>query len=156
MSEVLPDDPRRRTFHNAVAYWMSIEVLDGASPASGWADAYGDRLVEAALSGGAVDWAWHRHSWGVVFEVAFADEQAWDAYRTSPGVEAALDAVPDPNFGLIISRGRGGSAGTRDPRRPPLLSGSGAAALPLPFEPFEAAWPPDWVDVDRRRIPVAR
>ncbi|HET7487164.1 MAG TPA: hypothetical protein VFJ85_04500 [Acidimicrobiales bacterium] len=113
--------------------WMSIEVLDGVFSASRWADAHGDALVEAALSSGASDWAWHRHTWGVVFEVAFADEEAWERYRSLIGVQAALDAVPDPNFGLIISRGRGGSAGTRDPRRRPLLSGSGAAALPIPL-----------------------
>lgn len=119
--------------HVLMPYWMSIEVLDGAFSASRWADAHGDSLVEAALTNGASDWAWHHHSWGVVFEVAFADEASWERYRFLHGVRAALDAVPDPNFGLIISRGRGGSAGTRDPRRPPLLSGSGAAALPLPL-----------------------
>ena len=121
-----------RHFHQ-MPYWMSIEVLDGSFSASRWADAHGDNLVEAAITSGASDWAWHRHSWGVVFEVAFADEEAWDRYRALHGVEAALDAVPDPAFGLIFSRGRGGSAGTRDPRRPPLLSGSGAAALPIPL-----------------------
>lgn len=114
-------------------YWMSIEVLDGASPASLWADTHGDALVEAALSSGASDWAWHRHTWGVVFEVAFADQEAWERYRALLVVQTALDAVPDPHFGLIIARGRGGSAGTRDPRRRPLLSGSGAAVLPIPL-----------------------
>jgi hypothetical protein len=36
--------------------------------------------------------------------------------------------------GLLIYKGRGGSAGRVQPRRPKPLSGSGAAALPLPFE----------------------
>jgi hypothetical protein len=139
-------------------HWMSIEVIDGSFAASRWADAHGDALVESALSTGAVDWSWHRHTWGVVFEVAFADEEAWERFRSLHGVQAALDAVPDPNFGLIISRGRGGSAGTRDPRRPPLLSGSGAAALPLPFELFaEDDWrvsPADLLDL--RRLSLVR
>lgn len=142
----------------AMAHWMSIEVLDGTFPASRWADAHGDALVEAALSSGALDWSWHRHSWGVVFEVAFADEQGWDRYRDLHGVVAALEVVPDPNFGLIISRGRGGSAGTRDPRRPTLLSGSGAAALPLPLlgDLDEDPWRVLPADTERRRLATSR
>ncbi|MGQ0520754.1 MAG: hypothetical protein ACT4PX_06360 [Actinomycetota bacterium] len=137
---------------------MSIEVIDGAFAASRWADAHGDSLVESALSTGAVDWSWHRHSWGVVFEVAFPDEAAWDRFRALHGVQAALDAVPDPNFGLVISRGRGGSAGTRDPRRPSLLSGSGAAALPLPLveQLDEDIWRSLAGDIERRRLAVQR
>lgn len=136
---------------------MSIEVLDGAFSASRWADAHGDSLVEAAITSGASDWAWHRHTWGVVFEVAFADEAAWDRYRALHGVEAALDAVPDPAFGLIFSRGRGGSAGTRDPRRRPLLSGSGAAALPIPLvEQLEDdIWRALPREIERARLAVA-
>ena len=137
-------------------YWMSIEVLDGSLPASRWADARGDSLVEAALTSGALDWSWHRHSWGVVFEVAFADEDAWDRYRDLHGVRAALDAVPDPHFGLIISRGRGGSSGTRDPRRPTLLSGSGAAALPLPPVIDDDLWRALPADIERRRLTITR
>lgn len=137
---------------------MSLEVLDGAFAASRWADSHGDSLVEGALSSGAIDWSWHRHSWGVVFEVAFADENAWDRYRDLHGVRAALDAVPDPNFGLIISRGRGGSAGTRDPRRPSLLSGSGAAALPLPLieNLDDDLWRVLPADIERRRLTITR
>jgi hypothetical protein len=137
---------------------MSIEVIDGASSAARWADAHGDNLVEAALSSGALDWSWHSHSWGVVFEVAFADETAWERYRDLHGVQAALDAVPDPNFGLIISRGRGGSAGTRDPRRPSLLSGSGAAALPIPLvdQLDEDVWRSLAGDIERRRLALLR
>ena len=123
--------------------WMSIEVIDGAFGASLWADAHGDALSEAALLHGATDWGWHRHTWGVVFEVEMPGEAAWDAFMASPGVVAALDAVPDPVAGLIVYKGRGGSAGTRDPRRPRPLIGAGSAALPLPpledlvFEPVE-------------------
>jgi len=140
-----------------MAYWMSLEVLDGTYAASRWADAHGDNLVEAALTSGALDWSWHRHTWGVVFEVAFADEATWDRFRDVHGVRAALDAVPDPDFGLIISRGRGGSAGTRDPRRRPLLNGSGAAALPLPSELFDDdPWRVLPSDIERRRLTATR
>src|SRR4051794_3246498 len=105
-------------------YWMSIEVFDGSSSASAWQEAWGDRLVENALLSGALDWTWHRSTWGVIFEVAFTDEDAWQRYRDSLGVTVALDAVPDPVSGLIVYRGRGGSSGTRNPRKPRPLIGS--------------------------------
>jgi hypothetical protein len=117
-----------------VSVWFSIEVLDGSASASLWSEAYGDALVEAALSSGASDWNWHRHSWGVVLELAFENEQVWERFREVPAVGAALDAVPDPVSGLIVYRGRGGSAGTAEPRKPRPLVGSGSAALPLPWE----------------------
>ncbi len=113
--------------------WYSIEVLDGASSSSVWAEAYRDSLMEAAVTSGASDWAWHRHTWGVVFEVCFADEDAWDRYVGLSIVKAALDAVPDPLTGLIVYQGRGGSSGSRLPRHPRPMVGSGSAALPLPY-----------------------
>ena len=54
--------------------WFSIEVFDGASSASLWSDAYGDALIEAAFTGGASDWEWHRVTWGVVLELEFDEE----------------------------------------------------------------------------------
>lgn len=114
--------------------WYSIEVLDGATSASLWADAYGDTLVEAALAHGAQDWSRHRHSFGVVLEVSFADDTAWEIFQSALAVRTALDAVPDPLTGIIIYRGRGGSAGASEPRRPRPLIGSGAAALPIPWD----------------------
>lgn len=116
-------------------YWMSIEVFDGPlSSAGSWQEAWGDQLVENAIVSGALDWQWHRGSFGVIFEVAFEDEEAWDAYRASLGVEVALSAVPDPVRGLIVYKGRGGNSGTRKPRKPRPLIGSGAASLPLPLD----------------------
>lgn len=120
--------------------WYSIEVFDGASSAALWSDVHGDALVESALATGARDWSWHRHSWGVVLELEFADDKAWESWRALAGVQAALDAVPDPISGLIVYRGRGGSSGSTRPRRPRPLRGSGAAALPLPWE-FETDGP---------------
>lgn len=114
--------------------WYSIEVFDGASSAALWSDMHGDPLLESALSTGAKDWSWHRHSWGVVLELEFADIKSWEAWRALPHVQAALDAVPDPISGLIVYRGRGGSSGTSRPRRPRPFQGSGSAALPLPWE----------------------
>ena len=117
-----------------VSCWYSIEVFDGAFPASRWAESYGDSLIESALMSGASDWSSHRHGWGVVLELAFTDEAGWDRFRALPAVTAALDAVPDPVTGLIVYPGRGGSTGTSEPRRPRPLIGSGSAALPLPWD----------------------
>ena len=116
--------------------WFSIEVFDGESSASLWSEAYGDSLIEAAFHGGATDWAWHRHTWGVVLELCFTDETEFERFRNHASVQAALDAVPDPVSGIIVYKGRGGSAGRVQPRKPRPLVGSGAAALPLPHELF--------------------
>lgn len=117
--------------------WFSVEVLDGASSASIWSEAYGDALVESAILSGATEWNWHRHTWGVVLELAFEEELSWDLFRSLLSVQAALDAVPDPVTGLIVYRGRGGSAGTSEPRTHGPLVGSGSAALPLPWDLWE-------------------
>jgi hypothetical protein len=112
--------------------WWSIEVFNGRSSAARWKDAHGEALVEAALTNGAVDWAWHEYRWGVVLEVAFADEQRWESFYGLPAVQAALDATPDPIKGLVVHRGRGGTSGSRVPRRPGPLAGAGAVELPEP------------------------
>lgn len=115
------------------ANWWSIEVLGDAS-ARGWQAAYEEMLVESALTNGAEGWAWHEFPWGVVFEVAFADEDRWEVWRNLPGTVAALDAVPDPVNGLLVYRGRGGSAGGPVPRRPRLSPGAASVALPEPAD----------------------
>jgi hypothetical protein len=69
----------------------------------------------------------------VIFEIAFADADAWATFRRLPAVTAALDAVPDPVNGLMIYPGRGGSSASNDPRRPFPRAGAGAA--PIPQEP---------------------
>ena len=76
-------------------YWWSIEVLDG-SPASArsWRDAHEAALTEAAITNGAYDWDWQQHTWGVLFEIAFASDERWQAFRVLPVVRAVLDAVP--------------------------------------------------------------
>lgn len=113
--------------------WWSIEVIDGTTSGRLWRDLYGDALVEHALAERAIDWCWGSHTWGVVFEVAFADEAAWERFLARPGVRAVLDAVPDPLYGLLLYRGRGGSSGAPEPRRTRPLTGAGAVASPLPM-----------------------
>ncbi len=115
-----------------MAEWWSIEVFHGEFSAARWQDAHGSFLIEAAISHGAIDWQWHEHRWGVVFEVVFEDERQWDAFRGLAAVRAALDAVPDPVNGLLIYRGRGGGAGALSPRRPRPAAGADALALPEP------------------------
>jgi len=84
--------------------WWSIEVFHGRVSAARWKDAHGASLVEAALTNGAVDWAWHEHHWGVVFEVALRDEGRWECFYQLPAVQAALDAAADPVKGLVVHR----------------------------------------------------
>jgi hypothetical protein len=129
-----------------VGEWFSIEVLNGATPAQSWFDAYGDLLSGMAVSYGATDWEFQHHPWGHLLEIEFPDEADWEAFRSLPAVVAALDAVPDPVNGLLVHRGRGGSSGARWPRRPRPLVGSGAALLSLPelVEPDEELTAPLW------------
>ena len=118
-------------------HWLTVEVFDGDRPvagpsAAGWARAWHDRIVEAAISGGALFWDEHEHSWGVVLEFVFAEEQRRDVFREAPVLRAALDAVPDPVSGVLVYPHRGGGTGMRQPRRPLPLAAGGSAALPLP------------------------
>jgi hypothetical protein len=113
-------------------FWLTVEVFDGATSAAGWARAWLDRLVEAAVTGGAVFWDEHEHRWGVVLEFTFAEERHRDAFREAPVVRAALDAAPDPVNGVLVYPHRGGGDGMRQPRRPRPLVAGGAAALPQP------------------------
>jgi hypothetical protein len=113
--------------------WWCIEVLHGETvSASTWQDSYSSALIESVISHGAVDWRWNEHQWGVVFEVAFSDEEQWDRFRRLPQVVAALDAVPDPVNGLLIYKGPGGGSGAPVPRRPSPLAGADAMELPIP------------------------
>jgi hypothetical protein len=121
-------------------YWWSIEVLDSAAgSARSWQDSRGAALTEAAITNGAYDWRWQPHTWGVLFEIAFSSDERWQVYRVLPAVRAALDAVPDPLYGLLIYPGRGGSAGRNQPRRPKPIAGAGAAPLPEEEAPFVRA-----------------
>jgi hypothetical protein len=118
-----------------VSEWWSIEVFDASElPARRWKDSYQDKLIEAALTNGSTEWAWHEHRYGVVFEVQFDSEEQWEAFRALPAVRSALDGVPDPVNGLIIYRGRGGGSGPRKPRKPKPAPGASAMARPEPAE----------------------
>lgn len=116
-----------------MAQWWSIEVFDSELQAAlQWKDSYRNRLVESAITSGAIEWAWIEHRSGVVFEMLFPDEARWEAFRALPGIQAALDAAPDPVNGVLIYQGRGGGAGARTPRRPRPSAGAGALGLPEP------------------------
>ena len=118
-----------------MAEWWSVEVFDSeVQVAMRWKDSYRQALVEAAITTGAVEWAWTEHRCGVVFEVCFTNEAEWEAFRAVPVVIAALDSVPDPVHGLLVYRGRGGGAGARQPKRPKPTAGAGAMSLPEPDE----------------------
>jgi len=117
-----------------MAEWWSVEVFHGEFRASAWQQAHSTSLIESAISHGAVDWSWTEHPYGVVFEVCFADDAQWEAFRALPAVRAALDAVPDPVNGLLVYRGRGGGAGAPNPRRPRPSAGAGAVDLPEPHD----------------------
>ena len=123
-------------------HWWSIEVRDGAFTAARWRYAHGEALIEAAVTHGAVEWHWVDPPWGLVLEIAFRDPADWTRFRDLPGVGAALDAVPDRLNGLYIYPGRGGSAGTGQPRRPRPPLRSGAAPLPTEPEPVIVAGRP--------------
>jgi hypothetical protein len=127
----------RRHIIAIVAEWRSIEVLHDEVSAFRWQEQHDSALIEAALTNGVRDGAWHAYRWGVVFEVLFDTEQQWALFRSLPVVRAALDAVPDPVNGLLIYRGRGGGAGAREPRRPKPAPDSAAVSLPGPAdEPY--------------------
>ncbi len=126
---------RERDSLVCMAEWWSIEVFDSELQAAlRWKDSYRTQLVEAAITAGAANWNWIEHKSGVVFEVCFAAEDRWESFRNLAIVTAALDAVPDPAYGLLVYRGRGGSAGARQPKRPKPTAGAGAMELPEPTE----------------------
>ncbi len=82
---------RRRTTA-IVAGWWSIEALHGEVSAFRWQEQHDSALIEAALTNGVRDGAWHADRWGVVFEVLFDTQGQWEAFRGLPAVRAALDA----------------------------------------------------------------
>ncbi|GIE34739.1 hypothetical protein Ait01nite_077840 [Actinoplanes italicus] len=112
-------------------HWWSIEIVDGPHSSAGrWRDMHQETIVSSGISFGAREWHWRAFSWGVLLEIAFADEEIWPAFRALPVVRAALDAVPDPVHGLHIYPGRGGSSGGILPRRPRPTAGAGAVPIP--------------------------
>ena len=120
-------------------HWWSVEVRDGTSSARSWRDAHASALIEAAITNAAWEWHWADLAWGVVFEIAFRNDDSWQRFRRLPAIVAALDAVPDPVNGLYVYPGRGGSAGAGRPRHPGPRTGAGAAELPSTPEPVVVA-----------------
>lgn len=135
----------------SVDFEVSIEVLDGEFPASAWSHGHGDALVETAFYFGATEWHWHHHTWGVVLDIAFVDEESWERFQLSPAAQAAFDAVPVPVSGVILHRGWGGTSGVGEPRRPRPFAGADAAALPVPDD-YEFEESPRVPTVSRERV----
>lgn len=119
-----------------MAFWLTIEVQNGGSPAAAWRRAHGESLIEAALTNGARGWKWHEPRWGVILELKFRDEAARDSLRELPAIIAALDAVPDPVFGLLVYPGRGGGSGAGKPRTPRPAPVAGAVEVDEPSDQF--------------------
>ncbi|SEO26541.1 hypothetical protein [Actinacidiphila rubida] len=118
------------------ADWWSIEILDSehaVTSATAWQDAYAQVLAESLITNGASSWKWFEYSWGVVLEVAFADERLWLDWTSLPGTQAALDAVPDPVAGLLVHRGHGGTSGSYVPCTPGVPPIADRVALPEPI-----------------------
>ena len=113
-----------------MAEWFSIEVFDGDGSARLWSEIHADPIIWAAQHCGATDWDITEHSWGVLLELELPDEERFELLRAE--IAYALDAVPDPIGGLLVHRGRGGSAGSRLVRGPRPVRGAGAMALPIP------------------------
>lgn len=126
--------------------WLSIEVFDAEHSAASWRRAYGDNLIEAALTHGGTQWEWHEHRWGVVLEIEFTGEEPRDRFRHLPAITAALDAVPDPVSGLLVYPGRGGGAGSSVPRGPKPLPTAAAAARAHPQDEIACSpGPPSFI-----------
>ena len=115
-----------------VGHEITVEIIDGQFSATLWFEQEGDRLLEAAFWHGASEWARHDLEWGLVVELGFPSQAEWDKCNADPVFLAVLDQVPDPVNGVHVSVGWGGSAGVREPRRPPKLPSAGAVALPDP------------------------
>jgi hypothetical protein len=115
-----------------MAAWLTIEVQNGEVSAGSWQRAHGESLTEAAVTNGARGWKWHAPRWGVILELKFHGEQTRDAFRQVPAIIAALDAVPDPVFGLFVYPGRGGGSKSGKPRNPRPAPIAGAAAAEEP------------------------
>ncbi|WP_410638506.1 hypothetical protein [Amycolatopsis sp. lyj-346] len=87
--------------------WLLIEVLDGPVSASEWRHAHAGALIDAAIADRAVRWSWQVRSRGVAFEIVFRTERIRDEFCSRLSVKAALDAVPDPRYGLNVVPGGG-------------------------------------------------
>lgn len=85
-----------------VRCFTSFLVLDHAGVDDVGQSSLGESLIEAAVTNGARSWEWHTPRWGLILELEFSGEEARDAFRDLPAVTAALDAVPDPVFGLLV------------------------------------------------------
>jgi hypothetical protein len=127
--ERLPDDELT---------WLTVAVIDDIPTndkprvsARFWWENLGTRIVGAALQFSPQDFEVTFRSWGVVFEVSFANESLADAFRWSPAMHSVMEQLGSLRVEVTSGRG-GGTTRARLPRRPRPLLGSGAAELPIP------------------------
>jgi hypothetical protein len=132
--ERLPDDELT---------WLTVAVIDNIPTddaprvsARLWWENQGMRMVGAAVQFSAQDFKITFRSWGVVFEVCFANDLLADAFRDSAAMQSVMEQLGSLRVEVTSGRG-GGTTRSRLPRRPRPLLGSGAAELPLPLEEYE-------------------
>ena len=67
-----------------MANWLTIEVHHGEIiPADGWRRAYGESLIEAAVTNGAQGWKWHAPRWTLTSEKS-------NGFNTQPRADPGL------------------------------------------------------------------
>jgi hypothetical protein len=91
-----------------MAEWWSMEVLHGRVSAFRWQEQHDSALIEAALTNGVLDGAWHADRWGVVFEVLFETGEQWEAFRALPVVPAVSlpEGADEPYLDLAAASAR--------------------------------------------------
>ena len=77
------DGGPRPAYRRAMPEWLTIEVVDGEVPASGWRRAHENALIEAAITHGASFWEWHGTRWGVVLELVFDSDERLERFRVA-------------------------------------------------------------------------
>jgi hypothetical protein len=139
---------------------MSIEIFNGAYAAQLWAETHVDTFIEAAIVHGAIDWDRKKTAWGIAIEIEFESEKMWKEFRHADAVRSLLKNTPDPVNGVLIYRGRSLDGGSSARRRKKPKSGSGGAAVSLPYvtvpfmEPLAALFSD--MAVDRRLLTHSR
>ncbi len=120
--------------------WLTVAVMDDIPTSDAprvsarlWWENLGTRLVGAALQFSPQDFEVIFRSWGVVFEVSFANQSLADAFRASAAMHSVMEQLGSLRVEVTTGRG-GGTTRARLPRHPRPLLGSGAAAIPLPLD----------------------
>ena len=128
-----------------MAEWWSIEVLHGKVSAFWWQEQHDSALIEAALTNGVRDGAWHADRWGVVFEVLFDTEEQWE--RSTACLSSGRPWMPSRIRSMACSstaaagQGPGSRAGRRLRRARPLFRCPGPGTNRI----WVSQLPPGWL-----------